>query len=96
MNLDDFSNLTSTNVSQNTQPEAHALVPEGASLSSTPTLRSYVDVAKKGAKRHIVFGNSDNSVIKAAPEVLFHAAITGVDCSLKEDDLKENILWLEK
>ena len=84
VNLDDSSSRSSTK----SQPEAHVLIPEGAPPSSTPTPESYVDVAKKGAKRRIVFGNSDNSVIKAAPEVLFHAAITGVDCSLKEDDLK--------
>jgi len=88
VNLDDSRSRASIKVSRSTQPEAHALIPEGSSPSSNPTLESYVDVVKKGAKRRIVFGNSDNSVIKAAPEVLFHAAITGVDCSLKEDDLK--------
>ena len=88
VNLDDSSSRSYTNVPHNTQPEVNVLIPDAASPSSTPALESYVDVAKKGAKRRIVFGNSDNSVIKAAPEVLFHAAITGVDCSLKEDDLK--------
>ena len=35
-----------------------------------------------------MFGNSNSSVIKGALEVVFHAAVSGVDSTLTEDDLK--------
>ena len=39
-------------------------------------------------KSYVVFGSSNSSVMKGAPEVIFHASVSGVDSTLTEDDLK--------
>ena len=55
-------------------------------------VKSYGDALKTSVshrtKSHVVFGNSYNSIMKSAPEVIFHAVVYGVDSTLTEHDLK--------
>ena len=55
-------------------------------------VKSYGD-ALKTSVRHctkscVVFGNSNSSCMKGAPEVIFHALVSGIDRTLTEDNLK--------
>ena len=63
-----------------------------ASVQRNVIVKSYGDALKTSVRHrtqsHIVFGNSSNSVIKGAPQVIPHASVSGVDSTLTEDDLK--------
>ena len=65
---------------------------DDASVEINSIVKAYGDALKTSArhrtKSHVVFGNSNSSVMKGAPEVVFHAAVSGVDSTLMEDDLK--------
>ena len=63
-----------------------------ASVQINFIVKSYGDALKTSVrhrtKSHVVFGNSNNSVMKGEPEVIFHESVSGVDSTLTEDDLK--------
>ena len=62
------------------------------SIQRTCIVKSYGNALKTSlmhcTKSHVVFCNSNSSVMKGAPEVIFHASVSGVDSTLPEDDLK--------
>ena len=65
---------------------------DDASVERNCIVKSYGDALKTSlrhrTKSHVVFGNSNSSVMKGAPEVVSHVSVSGVDSTLTEDATK--------
>ena len=62
-------------------------------LRHTPSARKLPQCIQVFRQSHVVFGKSNSSVMKGTPEVVFHAAVSGVDSTLTEDVLKSFLTW---
>ena len=61
---------------------------DDASVQRNCIVKSYGDALKTNVRlctqSHVVFGNSNSSVMKGAPEVILHARVSGIDSFLME------------